>query len=212
MVIRSLLLALLAALAAAAPALATSPRIADSPADIRPLLVGQRIPDVTLQGVDGQWVKMEALVGNQPAVMVFFEGGDSPYASRQLEELGRVEPLLARLGYRIVAISPDSPETLAASVDDGARYTLLSDPKLEAVRAFGLAYGVPRASLHPSTDLAHLASTALGQSTDVVALPVPGVFVVTGTGRVVHQYVNVETRVPLSGEVLLTAARVYGGR
>ena len=212
MFIRTILLALLAALTAAAPALATSPRIADSPADIRPLLVGQRIPDVALQDPDGQWVQMESLIGNQPAVMVFFEGGDSPYATRQLKELRRVEPLLARLGYRIVAISPDPPETLAASVDDGARYTLLSDPKLEAVRAFGLAYGVPRASLVPSAELGRLASTAVDASTDVVALPVPGVFVVTDTGRVVHQYVNIETRVPLSGEVLLTAARVYGAR
>lgn len=154
--------------------------LAPEPADVlRPLMVGQSLPDVRLQDASGGWVALDDVVGDRPAVVVLESGAESPVRARQLAEMARIEPLLARLGYRVITISG------ADSGKSATRGTRLADPERTAARAFGLS----------------------GE-----AGPVPGVFVFSRTGRVVHQYVNVDTSVPMSGEVVLTAARVYRPR
>jgi len=47
---------------------------ATSPEQIRPLLIGTALPDLTLQDVDGKPVKLGD-VGSDRAVLIFYRGG-----------------------------------------------------------------------------------------------------------------------------------------
>ena len=46
-----------------------------SPEDICPILVGYRVPNVTLKTKDGSPVDLSALLAEKPAIMVFYRGG-----------------------------------------------------------------------------------------------------------------------------------------
>ncbi len=99
-----------------------------------------------------------------------------------------------------MAITPDVVPDLQAMVDlHKLNYTLLSDPKHEAMRGFGLAFKTS------AKDFGGSAAAAKAKP----VLPVPGVFLVAKGGRILFQYVNPDFTVRLSGEVLLTAARAY---
>lgn len=52
-----------------------SGRVAEGPEAICPLLPGARIPDLSLQDVDGRAVNLATLVAEKPTVLVFFRGG-----------------------------------------------------------------------------------------------------------------------------------------
>lgn len=54
--------------------------IPQKPEDISPLLIGETIPDVRLQTVEGSSVSLMAEVAKKPTVLVFYRGGWCPIA------------------------------------------------------------------------------------------------------------------------------------
>jgi peroxiredoxin len=124
-----------------------------------------------------------------------------------LGQLQKIESNLVELGFQIVAISPDRPENLAASVKkQRLAYTLLSDSLMEASKAFGLAYRVDAGMLQSLKRFGTDLEAASGQSHHL--LPVPAVFLVRSDGRITFMYANPNYKVRLAPEVLLAAAQV----
>ncbi len=108
-----------------------------------PIEVGQKAPDFSLQDQDGKTVKLSALRGKSPAVLVFYRGSWCPFCVRQLTELGS----LAQSGenVRVLAISVDPVEenkklaqTLAAKTGGPLSFSILSDPGHQVIDRFGL--------------------------------------------------------------------------
>ena len=113
---------------------------------------------------------------------------------------------LGDLGYRIVAISPDRPEKLRASVKQNELdYVLLSDSKMTVARAFGVAYKVDDETLK----LLHKYDIDLAEASgeEHHELPVPSVFLVGSSGKIDFEYVNADYKVRLDPDVLLAAAK-----
>ncbi len=65
---------LLSALLLAAPAAAAGD-LAPSPEQIRPLLVGSTVPDVTVRTATGELFALRAAIAKKPSVVVFYRGG-----------------------------------------------------------------------------------------------------------------------------------------
>lgn len=108
---------------------------------------------------------------------------------RQLVQLQERAEVLSKLGYQILAVSPDPPKGLkGVAAKTGASFTLLSDPGLRAARAFGVAFG-PEGG----------------------GLPVPAAFVLDTEGKIHFQYVNPNYQVRLHPDVLTAAARAAVG-
>ncbi|MCU0448762.1 MAG: AhpC/TSA family protein [Bernardetiaceae bacterium] len=169
------------------------------PEDISPLLVGEKIPEVSLGQLDGGKVSLPQLVKRQPTVLVFYRGGWCPYCNTQLAGLQSVEEKLKQAGYQIVAVSPDKAADLQASVDKHQlSYTLLADSKLEAAQQFGLAFQAP------SQYSGILAKASGGQNPGW--LPVPAVYIIAPDGTILFSYVAPNYKQRLSGAVLLAAA------
>ena len=86
--------------------------IAPSADTVTPLLNGMRVPDVTVKTVDGDPVSLRAIVMQKPTLILFYRGGWCPYCNRQLAGIKNIEADLTKLGYQILAISPQSGEQL----------------------------------------------------------------------------------------------------
>ena len=124
----------------------------------------------------------------------------------QLGELYKANPRLIALGYRILAISPDRPAELEASKQKkDLDYTLLSDSKLKAAQAFGIAFHLTDAEVASYKKYGIDVEAASGEKHHL--LPVPSVFLVDQKGVIRYRYYNPNYRIRLDTESLLAAAR-----
>lgn len=163
--------------------------VPEEPTEVRPPLPGMPAPTLHLQRADGS---MYSLVTNnlpKPVVLVFYRGGWCPYCNLHLTELRHAEAKLIEMGYEIFFISADRPEKLSSSLQEkNLNYTLLSDSKLQAAKAFGLAYRSDHNTLVTYAKHGIDLEEASGEKHHI--LPVPAVFVIGVDGINRFQYVN----------------------
>jgi peroxiredoxin len=96
------------------------------------------------------------VMGSKGLVLMFFRSTDwCPYCQAQLIDMNGGAAEIEKRGYRIAALSYDSPETLKTFADKRQiSFTFLSDPKSEVIDLYKLrdpqyppgsrAYGVPK--------------------------------------------------------------------
>lgn len=174
--------------------------------DIKPLLIGASVPDVTLQTPDGKAFNLKAAAAKKPTVLIFYRGGWCPYCNTYLGQLQAAEADLLNLGYQILAISPDRPPKLGESVEKGKlTYTLLSDSSMTAAQAFGIAFRVDDATLEKYKGYNIDLEAASGEKHHL--LPVPAVFIVGTDGVISFAYVNPDYKVRLESAKIIEAAR-----
>ncbi len=140
------------------------------------------------------------LAAQKPSVIVFYRGGWCPYCNLHLSELQTIEADVIKAGYQIIAISPDSPESLQASISKNKlSYLLLSDFHTEASRGFGLAFQAPERYA------AMLSKASADQNKNV--LPVPAVFVINPAGEILFEHINPDYKQRLKGSLLLAVLK-----
>lgn len=174
--------------------------------DVNPLPAGNPLPNVALQQMDGRTTGALDALGGKPAVLVFFRGGWCPYCNRHLSSLRTIEADLQELGYQLIAISPDSPQSLRAGIKEHkAEYTLLSDSSAKLSRALGLAFKVDAKTREKYKGYGIDLQKASGQ--DHFLLPVPAVYMVNGDGMIAYRYANPDYKVRMDNQELLDQAR-----
>ena len=183
-------------------------QIADTAENVTPLLIGQTVPNSTLQTVDGDPVSLKALTMQKPTVLIFYRGGWCPYCNRQLSGLKNIEGQLDELGYQILAISPETPAQLQQQkLQTKFSVTLLADPGLEAISGFGIGFYVPdeqRTAYKSKWDI----SLTSDKTSGTAVLPAPAVFILDTKGKVLFSYVNPDIKTRISPELLYQAARL----
>ncbi|MGA8211672.1 MAG: thioredoxin-dependent thiol peroxidase [Nocardioidaceae bacterium] len=101
---------------------------------------GDTAPDFTLTADTGEQVALSSLRGDK-VVVYFYPAAMTPGCTAQACDFTDSLDSLQAAGYRVLGISPDSPERLAAFRErDGLTITLLSDPDRQALTAYG-AFG-----------------------------------------------------------------------
>ncbi len=174
--------------------------------DVKPLLISEPVPEVELKTTVGQTVNLRAMAGKQPLLIVFYRGSWCPYCSRHLAELQEIQPELSKLGFQIVAISPDSPENARKNAESAKlSFTLLSDSSMAAATAFGVAFEADEAMLKSLGSYNIDIEAASGQKHHL--LPVPAVFFTGTNGKITYSYVNPDYTKRLEKELLLAAAK-----
>ena len=143
--------AVVALLAAAAPALANA-------IDIGPA-VGTTAPRLVAVDTAGKPRDLASIAGPKGTVLVFFRSARwCPFCQKQLTDLKAATKPLAQRGDRLAAISYDTPAQLAEfAAKVGVDYTLLSDKGSAMIDVYGLrdpaypagnfAYGVPKPAI-----------------------------------------------------------------
>jgi peroxiredoxin len=203
----------MAALLAAAVPSASNAQFArtdihDNAEQVQPLMPGMKAPAFDVRDVEGNPFSYDPEKMESPVVLTFFRGGWCPYCNLHLAEMRHAEEALRELDFEIWFISVDKPEVLYASLDEpGIGYTLYSDSKLEATRAFGLAFRMPDEMVARYLEYDVDLEEASGEEHHV--LPAPSTFIIGADGVISFQYTNPDYHVRLHPEVLLAAARAY---
>lgn len=175
---------------------------------VQPLLPGMRAPSFNLRSASDEPVSFDPDHMEKPLVVTFFRGGWCPYCNLHLSEMRTAEAELKSLGFDIWFLSIDKPEVLYASLEQpDIGYRVLSDAKLEATRAFGLAFRVPAELVEQYRGWGIDLEDASGETHHV--LPVPSTYLIGVDGVIRFQYSNPDYTVRLHPDVLLAAARAY---
>jgi len=181
--------------------------VPDSAELIQPVKMGETVPDVTLTNADGLTFKLMKLVKHQPTILIFYRGGWCVYCNTQLGQLKQIEVPLQKLGYQILAVSPDKVEKIRESLRKyDLSYMLVSDSDAEAIKAFGLAFRVDDATFNKmKKDFGIDLEEHSGKNHHL--LPVPAAFVLDKKGKILYSYVNPDYKVRVDSQALLNAAQ-----
>jgi peroxiredoxin len=174
--------------------------------EVHPLAVGDSVPDGILSTITGKGVGFRKLIAQKPSVVIFYRGGWCPFCNLQMDQLVKIEPELEKIGYQVLAISPDKPQNLKESLaKHHINYTLLSDRSTEITRKFGLAYQVNKETLMKMQDRGISLDSSTG--TNLHLLPVPAAYVVDQKGVIHFVYYNLDIKVRVNPDDLLNAAK-----
>lgn len=176
--------------------------IAKSATDIAPLLIGEKIPSLTLKSSENTAVNISDLLKKKKTVLVFYRGGWCPYCNAHLQALAEAEKEILDLGYQIIAISPDAPENLKITGEkDKVNYTLLSDSKGELIKALGIAFEAPE----NYKSVINVHSNGINTS----LLPVPSVFVVNPESEILFEYISPDFKHRITNELLVSVLKTF---
>lgn len=175
-------------------------QIAEKAADISPLLIGETIPDTELKAPDGNTHKFSGIVGEKATVLLVYRGGWCPFCNAHLSEIQGVQSEVINLGYQIVAVSPDSPENLQVTDEkDKLAYSLYSDADGKLIQSLGIAFKAPERY----SGMLNKSSGGLNDG----FLPVPSVFIVDTSGKILFEYINPDYKIRLSAGLLLAVLK-----
>ncbi len=182
--------------------------VPDDANDIEPLTVGQSAPRFTVYHADGRPYVFDPRMLEKPVVLIAYRGGWCPYCNMHLKELRDAEPRLLEMGFEVIFLSTDRPEILYASLFDWAKdinYTLLSDSKMEASKALGIAFRMEESDYERLKSLGIDMEKTTGETHHM--LPVPAVFIIDTRGVIRFAYTNPDYKVRLEAEHILAAAQ-----
>ncbi|TDE29257.1 AhpC/TSA family protein [Flavobacterium ranwuense] len=171
-----------------------------SATEIAPLLIGEKIPNVTLKSVENKEVNLTELITKKKTVLVFYRGGWCPYCNIHLAALAEAEKELLDLGYQIIAISSDAPKSLKVTDDKGKlNYLLLSDSTGELSKAVGIAFQAPE------NYKAIIAKGSEGVNNSF--LPVPAVFILNENAEIEFEHITPNYKNRISNDLLIAVAK-----
>lgn len=179
--------------------------VAMKPEEAKPLKVGAHAPDSTLMSLDGKEIKLSKVLGNKPTVLVFYRGSWCPFCNMHLADLARIEKDVRSKGYQIIAITPDLPSELNKTMDKHQMtYQLFSDSKAEAMKKFGVAFRLDDQTFAMYKDKYHIdLEKSSGEMHHI--LPVPSVFLINKSGKIIFAHSNPDYKVRLKGSEILKA-------
>lgn len=181
--------------------------VTENPEEVTPLKVGEKVPNIGLVNADGLAIQLQEIIKKQPTVLVFYRGGWCVYCNRHLGALKTIEEPLQKLGYQIVAISPDSVEKLRESLKKHqVNYMLLSDAPAEVIQAFGLAFKLDDATFKKYKNQYGIDIEKDSGHTHHL-LPVPAAYLVGKDGVIQYRYYNPNYKERVDPQELLKAAQ-----
>jgi peroxiredoxin len=184
--------------------------IAASAEETMPMKAGEKVPDFTVYNVDGTPYHFQADNVERTTVLITFRGGWCPYCNTQLQELREVLPEIKASGVDILFLSGDRPEILYSNLKQETQhsiasldYTILSDARLDASMALGLAFKMPDNTLERFRDR----NREIDDSSIAIhnALPIPAVYVINTKGYIAFAYTNPDYKVRLPADEVKAA-------
>ncbi len=178
-------------------------RVAEKAGRTQPRSAGDEAAYGALVTMDGKTVDFETFIHQKPTILVFYQGGWSPYSNSQLGDLAKLEPRLAELGYQVAAVTPDQPSKILETYKkDNVDFTLFTDKNMDIARRFGLAYRADEDVLKKMG--VHLREYT-GNSDET--LPVPAVYGIDRKGIVQFVFFNRDYRFLADPQMLWGAAK-----
>lgn len=105
--------------------------------------VGEEAPDVRLVDTDLKWVKISDFRG-KPVVLAFYPGAFTSVCTKEMCTFRDSMAKFNRVNATVIGISVDPPFSNKAFKEaNRLNFTILSDYRREAVKAYGIDYEFP---------------------------------------------------------------------
>lgn len=172
-----------------------------------PLLNGQTADgNILVRNSEDKEIKMSSIYSKKPTVLVFYRGGWCPYCNKQLARLRKITKKIGKLGYQLVAVSPDKVSKFKESIKENKLdYMLLSDSDLNLSTSFGLSFRVDDETYKKYLKWNINLEEASGKKHH--SLPMPAVYVIDRDGLVHFNYINPNYKVRLNEKILLSVLK-----
>ena len=172
----------------------------------RALKVGEIAPNFTLPNAVGKDIELQSLLNTGPAVIAFYRGQWCPYCNLELRGLQQSLPELEKLGAKLVAISPQTPDNSLSTVEKNElTFEVLSDVGNRVAREFGLVFALPE-ELRPIYEGFGLDLPA-HNGDETFELPIPATYVIAPNGNVIHAFANADYTQRLDPEEIVAALK-----
>jgi peroxiredoxin len=170
----------------------------------RALKAGDHAPDFRLPDVRGGYVRLRDILATGPVVLSFYRGGWCPYCNLELRALQKALPEITRLGAKLVAVSPQTPdESLSTAEKNDLTFSVLSDVGSATAKSFGIAYDLAEELRPIYARSGHALPEKNGDETWV--LPIPATYVIDRDGTIALGFVDVDYRNRLEPAEILSA-------
>jgi peroxiredoxin len=179
----------------------------DAPNEVKPLAVGQKAPAQVLESADGPF-DLGRAIARKPTILVFYQGNWSSLGKDALSEIQNESPFFSAIGFQIIAVSTDTPDSLRpAAQRSQLRFPLLSDRSLSLSSAFGIAF---RARKELTDDYAKdgITLAPIPGEGDSRGLLVPTIFILDTNGVVRWVFSN-QKRNPSTSELITAASKTH---
>lgn len=152
--------------------------------DVLKLKVGQMAPDFTLPNASGRNLNLYQVLREHKVVLVFYRGEWCPYCNLQLSILQKDLDKLSELGARIIAISPQNPDSsLSLTEKLKLKFEVLSDARNEVAKKYTRVFRMSDPGLAVMKDLGYDFDSFYMD--DTKEIPVPAIFVIAQGGRII---------------------------
>ena len=170
----------------------------------RALKAGDGAPDFILPDARGDSLRLKDLLAAGPVVLSFYRGGWCPYCNLELRALQQALPDITRLGAKLVAVSPETPdESLSTEQKNALAFPVLSDAGSTTAKSFGIAYDLAEELRPIYTRFGHALPEKNGDESWV--LPIPATYVIDSDGVIALAFVDVDYRNRLEPAEILAA-------
>jgi len=201
---RSILLVLFLILCSCSEKINNEQILPDNPNDIRPLKIGDKIPNFKLIDLKGNEFYLYDYLKNKPTILIVFRGGWCLYCNIHLGKIHEIEQDLFDLGFQILAISADlKDKSSELSKKLNIKYDLVRDPDLQGTLSLGLVYNAEKLY----SDMLNVLENYSGSKKHL--LPVPAAFIVDKNAIIHFEYINPNHKVRIHPDILLAAAKVF---
>lgn len=162
----------------------TSTAVAQEP---KGLQVNSKAPEFSAKDQSGKWVTLSEELKKGPVVVVFYRGQWCPYCNRQLSNLQDSLTFITARGASLIAISPEVPENVAATVKKtNASYPVLFDDSLKILKNYDVAFDVDSKTIEKYKGYGIDFGKVNGDNGAV--LPVPSVYIINSNGIITYKY------------------------
>ncbi|MDQ8195344.1 peroxiredoxin-like family protein [Coraliomargarita sp. SDUM461004] len=169
------------------------------------IAIGQPAPEFNLQDAHNHPVALNSLVRSGAVVLVFYRGSWCPYCNLQIHALQSRIQEIQDLGAQLVAISPQKPDNSLSQIErDKLEFTVLSDQDCDVAMQYGVAWDVPSLFLDHMRKDRGLDLVEINQGNGS-RLPIPAIFIVDRSGRVIWRSIDVDYRSRAEPEDVINA-------
>lgn len=155
------------------------------------LNVGAKIPTFSLLNATNELIASEDLLEEGNLVLVFYRGAWCPYCNVYLRSLQKNLAEIKENGGILVAISVENPDnSMSVAKKNELEFTVLSDPKLDIARKFGLVFQLPAETNERYKGFG--IDLAKQNGTETPDLPVSATYVVNNSGEIVYAFLDAD--------------------
>lgn len=170
--------------------------------DVSPLLIGEIIPDIKITSTQGVSISIKKVVSQKKTLLIFYRGGWCAFCNMHLQAVSDMKDKITKMGYQIVAISPDSFQYAKKSYQQiKSNYEIYSDASGELMQRMGIAFQQNSYQKRLKNRSDNLNKSNL--------LPVPSIFVLDKGGKILFEYINPNYSTRIKKSLLLNVLKSF---